>query len=106
MKDTMVLGAGETPIPKYVQAILKNTKRYPAPYYYKVYGKHRYGQSQALVKDTERFIAWAKRCHADARILYTHRRDYRQRKRGLGHDYCLIELTDPVCHALEKAGWL
>ncbi len=91
-------------IPKHVISTLKLTTALPRPYHYKIRGRYRYGRNATLSSDVARLIAWAKRNHAEARIIESNYRDRCAARQGKDIDYIIIELTDPVCLALEKEG--
>jgi hypothetical protein len=96
----------ETEIPKYIDEILKRVYNL-YDYTFKLNGKYLFGHNRTLESDMEKLEKWAKRYNADCKVItVNNNRSRTERMSGKHIDHILFELTDPVCQALEKAGYL
>lgn len=96
----------QTKIPQYIQDILKRVK-HKYDYTFILYPKYRHGQNKTFRKDIEQLEKWVKRYHADFNIIEDHNlyRSRTERQKGINVEYYIFEMTDPVLHQLEKAGY-
>lgn len=97
----------EIKIPKYIQEILQRVKN-QYNYTFILKAKYQYGRNTTLKQNMEKLKFWAERYGAECTIKEEHNdgRYRMERITGKNMPYIVFELTDPVCHQLEKAGYL
>lgn len=98
MKPLYLKGTQTPDIPKYIKNIACRLSEQPGPYMYRLNGVNQYRPAYGIFADLEALAKWAERYGAE---LVTHRTNTQP-----GNYYAIIELTDPVCLALERAGLL
>lgn len=84
-------------IPAYIRKIACRLKETNRPYIYRLNGVNRYRPAYGIHADLEALAKWAELHYADMTIHQTNT-TYRS------PHFAVIELTDPVCLALERAG--
>jgi hypothetical protein len=89
-------GEGRMNIPKYIDAIVQNVE-HRGVYTYKLRGVNQYRRAYGIHDDIAKLKKWAEGNGAELVIKNV----CEQPKMY----YVIFEMTDPVAHALEKAGY-
>lgn len=94
---TKLYKQGKPNIPQYIRDIFENVT-HTGVYEYQLRGVNQYRPSYGIYADMEKIKAWAERHGAEVcNIRYITRTN---------NYMAIFEMTDPVAHALEKAGVL
>lgn len=95
MKPLYLKGTLTPDIPRYIMNIACRLSEEPGPYQYRLRGVNQYRPSYGLYADLESLTKWAEAHFAEVNVIKVNEKP--------NNYYAIIELTDPVCLALERA---